>query len=225
MAAVHRPAADVATAAKRRLITRVANLAMNLALKPDAVLPDLYLLTPAPSREAAVPAFLAHLEAVLQGGIRLVQLRAPLLGQADYARLFEQVRACCDRHHALLLANCAPDQALRLGAAGVHLSSARLMACTARPSRGLAWVSAACHDAAQLQQAQRLGVDFVTVSPVLPTATHPEAVPLGWAGFAELSALTTVPVFGLGGLAPGHLPQVKQAGGYGVAAIGGLWGR
>nr|WP_302476302.1 thiamine phosphate synthase [Pandoraea communis] len=40
-------------------------------------------------------------------------------------------------------------------------------------------VSAACHDEHQVRQVSEMGADRLTISPVLPTALHTTAVPLG----------------------------------------------
>lgn len=76
---------------------------------------------------------------------------------------------------------------------------------------------ASCHDEVSLQHAQRIGCDAVLLSPVHTTATHPEATPLGWPRFAQLSAVMHIPVFALGGITPADLIQAKQHGAYGVA--------
>ena len=113
------------------------------------------------------------------------------------------------------------------GILGIHLNHPRLMAArcaevTAMQAQGLR-VSAACHDAETLARAEALGVDAGMISPVLPTASHPGAPVLGWAGFAALARRSALPVFGLGGLAPTDLPTLRVHGGYGVAGIGAFF--
>jgi thiamine-phosphate diphosphorylase len=196
-------------------------------MSQDNRLPERCLITPSPmpAGDGGV-AFLARLDRVLQAGIRLVQLRAPELDATAYARLFAQAQVYCRRYDATLLANTTSEHAQILGAQGVHLSSARLMACRVRPPGPLDagyLVSAACHDLPQLLHAVQIGVDFVTLSPVQATLTHPEARPMGWQAFAELVGQVSVPVFALGGMRCEDLARVKQAGGYGIAAINSLW--
>ena len=72
--------------------------------------------------------------------------------------------------------------------------------------------------------AAELGVDFVTLSPINPTASHPHAPPLGWERARELIDLVNMPVYLLGGLGPQELPQAFEVGAQGVAGIRGLWG-
>jgi thiamine-phosphate pyrophosphorylase len=192
---------------------------------PTEPLPELHLITPPPVLSGEGGAlFLAQLEAVLQKGIRLVQLRAPELDTLSYRWLFEQAQARCCRYDARLLVNTTAEEAVKLGAAGLPLSSERLMACASRPLGPGYLVSAACHDEQQLQHAEQIGVDFAMLSPVLPTTTHPQARPLGWYSFAELTSRSTIPVYALGGLGRDDLDQVKRAGGHGVAGVSQLWG-
>ncbi|MCG9480662.1 thiamine phosphate synthase [Acinetobacter pittii] len=78
---------------------------------------------------------------------------------------------------------------------------------------------AACHDAVSLKQAQQIGCDAVFISPVKTTATHPEAVALGWERFSELAQNSQIPVFALGGVHPDDLATAQKHGAYGLAGI------
>jgi len=159
----------------------------------------------------------------LEAGIRLVQLRAKSLTALQYARLAEQALACCRRHDARLLLNASADVALALQVDGVHLTSARLMACVTRPLPSGLLVSVACHDTRQVLHADRIGADLLTISPVLPTATHTTAEPLGWPRLRELVLQTSIPVYALGGMSVDTLAQAREASAHGIAAIRSLW--
>ncbi|MGN6231363.1 MAG: thiamine phosphate synthase [Trinickia sp.] len=188
-------------------------------------LPQTYLVTPEPPADRPFAEFVGRLERALESGIRLVQLRAKTLTALQYAQLAEQALACCRRHEARLLLNAPADMARSLQADGVHLTSTRLMACGSRPLPAEFLMSAACHDEAQVLHANRIGADFVTISPVLPTATHTTAEPLGWLRFRELAALGNAPVYALGGMSLATLEQAREAGAHGIAAIRALWER
>jgi thiamine-phosphate pyrophosphorylase len=187
-------------------------------------LPLTYLITPEPPRNEPLDVFIAQLDCALRAGVRLVQLRAKTVTSAQYARLAEKALASCRRYDARLLLNAPIETAEALQADGIHLTSTRLMACKTRPLPSGQLVSAACHDASQVRHASEIGVDLLTISPVLPTATHTTAVPLGWSRFRELVALTSVPVYALGGMSLGTLAQAREAGAQGIAAIRALWG-
>jgi thiamine-phosphate pyrophosphorylase len=92
----------------------------------------------------------------------------------------------------------------------------------ARP-QGDYLLSAACHSYEQLQKAQRIGVDFVTLSPVLHTLTHPETEPLGWDAFSKLAETVHFPIFALGGQTNETINTACSYGAYGIAAIRAFW--
>jgi 8-oxo-dGTP diphosphatase len=196
--------------------------AANLPLVTAARLPRICLVTPSPGPEPRE--FLAGLARCLERGVRLVQLRAPALEQAAYRALAQRVLPLCRAAGAQLILNAEPSLALELGAAGAHLNTARLARCRERPLPREFLLSAACHDIDALVHARALGVDCAFVSPVLPTATHPDATPLGFARLAELAATVSLPIYALGGLGPRELPAAIAAGCVGIAGIGLIWG-
>ena len=83
-------------------------------------------------------------------------------------------------------------------------------------------ISAACHTSEELLHAEAVGVDFVMLSPVLKTTTHPEATPLGWERFGQLAGTVRLPVFAMGGIRPENLERARSAGAHGIAAINAL---
>ena len=183
-------------------------------------LPCTYLITgPDPADSVS---FLRRLEPALQGGERLVQLRAPELDRNAFIGLAHQALARCRAQGAVLLLNGDPDWVKLTGADGVHLNSRRLMALETRPLDSAKWVGASCHDALELRHAQRLGLDFAVLSPVMRTASHPGARTLGWPGFQQLVSQVSLPVFALGGMERQLLPEAWSRGAQGIAGIRGL---
>jgi thiamine-phosphate pyrophosphorylase len=213
-------------------VSAAENDASNAAQPP---LPRQLLVTPDVTSRAQIATFASQLAQALARGTRLVQLRNRSLDADGYRALAESALALTHAAGAQLILNPPQDVAdlwldvangLRDGtvpqADGWHLTSARLMTCHTRPA-GWKLVSAACHDTPQLARATRLGLDFVTLSPVLATATHPDATPLGWPAFTALAAQTSLPVFALGGMRADTLTSARHAGAYGIAAIRAFW--
>lgn len=98
---------------------------------------------------------------------------------------------------------------------GVHLTAAALMAASARPQGSL--VGASCHDAAELDHAAAIGVDYAVLGPVKATPSHPDAKPLGWARFEALARGRPMPIFAIGGLTRADLGEAASHGAHGVA--------
>jgi len=108
-----------------------------------------------------------------------------------------------------------------LGADGVHLNSLQLEQCSERPA--VAWCGASCHSVEELRHAERLGCDFALLSPVLPTLSHPDGVPLGWVNFTKIAEQSSIPVYALGGLTPADMTTAWQCGAHGIALLRQAW--
>jgi 8-oxo-dGTP diphosphatase len=181
-------------------------------------LPLVYAISAAAELGEAV--FLERLDHALGNGLRLLQLREKTLDDARRAKLAEAILERCRAAGATLLINSDLALAERLGV-GAHLTSAQLRALAARPD--LPWVGASCHDAEELERAVAIGVDFVVLGPVCPTASHPGAAIMGWQGFADLIRDYPLPVYALGGLTAADMPAARALGAHGVAMKGAAW--
>jgi 8-oxo-dGTP diphosphatase len=101
----------------------------------------------------------------------------------------------------------------------VHLKQSQLMQLKKGDLVVAKRYIAACHDAVSVQHAHQIGCDAIFLSPVNPTATHPNSKVLGWDGFAALAQKSDIPVFALGGVAPADLKQAQKCNAYGLAGI------
>ena len=197
--------------------------AANVPIITAAQLPDRYLITP----ECLDPAeLLRGIEQALACGIRLIQLRTPGLPEASYRRLARETLRMAEGQARVMLKG-EPELLEAFPDAGWQLTSHQLReyAGGPRPLAAHRWLAASCHDAQELEMAEGLGVDFVTLSPVQVTRTHPHASPLGWAGATALLSGFNRPVFLLGGLGDEDIAAAQLAGGQGVAAIRAFWPR
>ncbi|PAU87561.1 hypothetical protein CK507_08315 [Pseudomonas sp. WN033] len=214
--------------------------AANAPIVQAAQLPERYLITPDVADEGVL---FAGLERAYESGIRLVQLRQTLLAEREYQALAERVLARFGGQFDWLLKGNEPPE---YPGVGWHLTARQLRelsvndgfaaagrsypdepaslgrsALQAR-SRG-SWLAASCHNAEELLLAEKLGVDFVTLSPVLPTPSHPDAAGLGWEAAQALIGSINKPVYLLGGMSPERLSEAFDAGAQGIAGIRGLW--
>jgi 8-oxo-dGTP diphosphatase len=183
-------------------------------------LPDEYVITPPDLGERTE--FFAALDACLQRGVRLFQLRVFGIPEHEFVEIGREFcRHCHDRDAGVLL-NGDHRIATAIGADGLHLTS-RILEQQGVPQGYQGLVAASCHSIEQLQRAQSSGADFAMLSPVLPTRSHPDADPLGWATFAAWVDQVSIPVYALGGMQSAHKDTAWQAGAQGVAGIRGLW--
>lgn len=193
----------------------------NQAIINTLRLPERYLIT---GSYENTDDFLTRLRHSLQRGIRLVQLRSKQLTDDKLIHLAELSKPLCDEYQAQLLVNTRVELATQLGT-GLHLSSRRLMACRTRPVSKDTWLAASVHNVTEVEQANAIGVDFIVISPVLPTDSHPGEPALGWQVFSSLVRQASVPVYALGGQTELGLAEAKRRGAQGIAAISAFWNK
>lgn len=182
-------------------------------------LPPVYAITQA--GKYGVGPFMLRLEAALQRGLRLIQVREPQLSPGQQAQFARRVIALAHFYGARVLVNGDESLARKVGADGVHLSVQRLQRQTTRPDLGL-W-AASCHTAEDVARAIDLDVDWIVISQVLATASHPGVSGMGWQKFAELVHNLPVPSYALGGMRLDLLDTARQHGAQGVALFSGIW--
>lgn len=194
-------------------------LPANIPIMKALVLPPVYVISYLLEMDEA--AFFTALKHQLQHGLKLIQVREKQLSRDALIRICQQVLALAKPFGAKVLVNQDVALAKESGLDGVHLPSDALLQLRSKPEGLL--ISASCHNAEELAHAQALGLDFVTLSPVAKTATHPDATPLGYEQFSGLIENITIPVYALGGMGLGDLPQVLSCGARGVAMQRAAW--
>lgn len=187
--------------------------AANLPIITASRLPDRYAILEGHTTQQV----LEHLDKIIRNQVSMLQLRIKSLPHAEIETVYRAVWAKCRQHSIRLLINS--DLPLSHAKAdGIHLSSRALLASQTRP-KAYEWVAASCHNLPELKHAENIGVDFVVLAPILPTATHPDATSLGWENMTALIEHVNLPVFALGGLSLQDVDQILHAGGQGIAGI------
>lgn len=194
--------------------------AANLPILAAARLPACYHITPEDQDEAGL---LDWLEQKKQKGAQLILLRLPQWSRTRYLGLAEEFLARCQSAGMTLILHGEDASLLDVVAAhGLHMPARVLhspLNDLQRPVPASVWLAASVHNAEEIQQAEALGVDFVTLSPVQATLSHPDAQPLGWEKFAQLAGQAKMPVYALGGMQLADTGTSWRHGGQGIAGI------
>lgn len=185
-------------------------------------LPPLYLIIPGPN-ELSRDDYCGRIEDCIRAGARLLQLRCHEETWRRQPELVTGIQEICRLYNAVLMLNSSPAMAVYFNVDGLHLSSARLLQLRERPVPKHFWLSASCHNLTEVMQAKCIDVDFIVLSPVQKTTSHPGAQALGWDKFAELVEAAVRPVYALGGMEPYHLPAAWNCGAQGVAILSAVW--
>jgi 8-oxo-dGTP diphosphatase len=193
-------------------------LPANAPVLASLALPLEYAITD--SQALGVEPQLASVEARMKSGLRLVQVRDK--GHWERSRIIYVVSRLASQHGAKVLVNGGPAAA---NTHGIHFSAEQLMTLRARPKAEPISVlmAASCHTVQELGHAMAIGLDFVVLGPVKPTASHPGAPVLGWDGFRRIAEGASIPVYAIGGLRLSDLAEARRHGAHGLAMVTGSW--
>jgi thiamine-phosphate diphosphorylase len=123
---------------------------------------------------------------------------------------------------AAVIVSGHPDIAAAVGAHGVQLAAGDLAPSDARRVLRRGWIGRSVHSAEEAGAAKVEGADFVLAGPIYPTPTHPSRPGAGPA-LVRACAAHGLPVIAIGGVTRERVPELIEAGAYGVAAIRALW--
>jgi thiamine-phosphate pyrophosphorylase len=172
----------------------------------------LYLCVDARERQGDLAEFL---DAVLAGGVDVVQLRQKGIEAKQELAALEVFAAACQRHGTLLAVNDRADVAWAAGSQILHLGQDDLPVSVARAIVSddilIGRSAHAAHEVAAA--AAEEGVDYFCVGPCWPTPTKPGRPAPGLALVRYASSLPgDRPWFAIGGIDLGNLDEVLAAG-------------
>ncbi len=175
-----------------------------------------------------VPA-LAH--ACLEGGARLLQIRAKPLSPRELLAVCETVAVDARRYDATLIVNDRADVARLVSGSGVHVGQDDLPPALARQVVGPAViVGFSTHTVAQVDAGIREPIGYLAVGPVFGTRTKEtgyDAVGLDLVRYAVEASRrgpgAPTPVVAIGGITLDRARSVIEAGAGSVAVISDLF--
>ncbi|MFF3829446.1 thiamine phosphate synthase [Streptomyces sp. NPDC048511] len=179
----------------------------------------LYLCTDARKQQGDLPEFL---DAVLAGGVDIVQLRDKGMEAAEELEHLAVFADACKRHGALLAVNDRADVAHAIGSDVLHLGQGDLPVPAARAVLGEdVLIGRSTHAESEVDAAvAEAGVDYFCTGPCWPTPTKPgrHAPGLGLVRYAA-SLAPARPWFAIGGIDAGNLDEVLDAGARRVVVV------
>ncbi|OEU88316.1 thiamine-phosphate pyrophosphorylase [Streptomyces abyssalis] len=179
----------------------------------------LYLCTDARKEQGDLPEFL---DAVLRGGVDIVQLRDKTMEAAEELEHLSVFADACRRHGKLLAVNDRADVAHAAGSDVLHLGQGDLPVPAARALLGEdVLIGRSTHAVAEVDAATaEPGVDYFCTGPCWPTPTKPgrHAPGLDLVRYTA-SRATERPWFAIGGIDAANLDEVLDAGARRVVVV------
>lgn len=184
-------------------------------------LPRLHAVTDA--AVIAAPDFAARAAAIAAAGSAVaLHARDRSAGGAALAAVALRLLRLARPAEAAVFVNARPDVAEAVGAQGAQLGGSDLSSADARASFPRGWIGRSVHSAGEAEAAAAEGADYLMVGSVYPTSSHPGEPAAGLALVRD-SARLGLPVIAIGGIDVSRSAELRDAGAYGVAAIGALW--
>ncbi|WP_460418058.1 thiamine phosphate synthase [Pseudomonas sp. microsymbiont 2] len=169
--------------------------------------------------------FLSHVEAALEGGVRLLQYRDKSDDAARRLREAEALKTLCERYGSELIINDDAELAARLGV-GVHLGQTDGPLTPARALLGRqAIIGSTCHASLELaQQAASEGASYVAFGRFFNSVTKPGAPAASVELLEQARAQVKLPIAVIGGITLDNAAPLVAHGADLLAVIHGLFG-
>lgn len=152
------------------------------------------------------------LSAISKGADAFV-LRDSLRSPGNFQAILGYISAA--KPHTIPLLCNHKDQTLLPGTQGVHYKRGNSRGISL--ADGYAGISA--HSTDGCKSAERNGFDYVFLSPIFPTSSHPGEAALGLDKLSRICATVRIPVFALGGITQQNMQSCFVAGVQGTASI------
>lgn len=176
-------------------------------------LPNKYWITLSSNHQS--DEWVAKFDEKMTQDISLIQLRSKVvLDTAFITKLYNK----CQQNNIKLLLNIPNKSFNETYCDGWHLTTDEILKLSSKPHADKL-LGASTHNLEEALKAQEIGADFVVISPVQATQTHPDATPLGWEKAKEVVDKLNIPVYFLGGMSLEDLDRALEIGAQGIAGV------
>lgn len=166
--------------------------------------------------------FIKRLERIAAAHPAGVILREKALSPQEYRPLAAETLAICRAHGVPCILHSFPDIARALKADGLHLPLDRLRAIPPEERKGFGMLGASCHSVEDAMEAEALGCTYLTAGHIFATDCKKGLPPRGLGFLRAVCQAVSIPVWAIGGIAPGNIGSVRECGARGGCVMSGL---
>lgn len=165
-----------------------------------------------------------QVEAALQGGVTLVQLREKQLDEAAFIREAIEMKTLCQQYHVPLIINDRVNVALKSDADGVHVGAEDMSVAEIRRLAGDDFIiGATAKTVEQAQRAEADGADYLGVGAVFPSPTKTNAIRITASQLREICDAVRIPAVAIGGINAENLHKLVGGGMCGIAVVSAIF--
>ena len=167
--------------------------------------------------------FLARVEAALQGGVTILQLREKTKSTREYIALAEKVHALTKKYNVPLIIDDRVDVALAVDAEGVHLGAADMTVAMARKILGEEKIiGATAKTVPWAMDVAAQGADYLGVGAIYPTTTKVITVLTSTSTLHDICNAVSIPVNAIGGLNKDNIDVLSGIPIAGICAVSAI---
>ena len=167
--------------------------------------------------------FLARVEAALQGGVTILQIREKTKSTREYIALAEKVHALTKKYNVPLIIDDRVDVALAVDAEGVHLGAADMTVAMARKILGEEKIiGATAKTVPWAMDVAAQGADYLGVGAIYPTTTKVITVLTSTATLHDICNAVSIPVNAIGGLNKDNIDVLSGIPIAGICAVSAI---
>ena len=155
----------------------------------------------------------------IKAGVKIIQLRDKTEDVKGFYRNALLIREIT-KGKALFIINDRADIAKLVNADGLHTGQDDLPVKAARAILGpQRIIGKSCHSVKEAIQAEREGVDYISIGPIFKTPTKPGYRPAGLKVLKETCQRLKIPIVAIGGINMDNIKLVRNAGAGLIAVV------
>jgi thiamine-phosphate pyrophosphorylase len=165
-------------------------------------------------------------EKACKAGVKWIQVRVKNRDEQTWTQIASEISNICKTNGVVCIVNDNLEIALKIGADGVHLGKKDMPVAEARRIIGnrKVLIGGSANTAEDVIKYAKLQMNYMGLGPLRFTSTKRDLNPvLGMDGYKKIleeikkSSLQIPPVYAIGGIAAGDIPNLLSGGIYGVA--------
>ncbi|MFZ3085995.1 MAG: thiamine phosphate synthase [Candidatus Hydromicrobium sp.] len=182
---------------------------------------DLYFITDSRLTRKTI---LEDVKSAIRAGVKIIQYREKEKSTGDMIKEAKEIGELCKKNNVLFIINDRVDIVLAVDADGVHLGNKDMTYSIARKILGSKKIiGLTVHNIREAVEAERLGADYIGVSPIFETKTKLDAGrPAGLKLIKDIKKAIKIPFVAIGGINENNLGSVIEAGARSIAAISAI---
>ena len=167
--------------------------------------------------------FLARVEAALQGGVTILQIREKTKSTREYIALAEKVHELTRKYNVPLIIDDRVDVALAVNAEGVHLGAEDMTISMARKILGEnKIIGATAKTVPWAMDVAAQGADYLGVGAIYPTTTKVKTMLTSTDTLQDICNAVSIPVNAIGGLNKDNIDVLSGIPIAGICAVSAI---